>query len=256
MTDSVTLSRFEKQHLSKFLWPSNFKQKFVGRFGILEVFNELPTGSRVCDFGSGTGRLTPYLVNKKFKVTNFEPTTARNLVSNRITKSEWEQVTLVSDSETLKDNSFDLVVSIGVIHHLRNPVSSLNEMKRIAKCNTGQIVVWVYAKQNTLLQFVIDLIRRFTSRFPHLMNLILSTSISIVFFSGKFFFKKLRIHVFNQINEYSFRDLNLMIYDQLQPPYSKYFLKKELVDLMCDIGIEDFKLIKGSFGFTIIFKNE
>jgi hypothetical protein len=47
-----------------------------------------------------------------------------------------------------------------------------------------------------------------------------------------------------------------MIYDQLQPPYSKYYLEEELVKLMDEIKIENYSLIKSGFGFTVIFRNE
>ncbi len=256
MTDSTTLNRFEKQHVSRILWPSDFKRHFIRRFGMLEILDELPADSKICDFGSGTGRLTPYLVSKKFKITNFEPTAASFLVSRRVTELELRKITIVKNSEILNDNYFDLVVSIGVIHHLKDPIYSLNEIKRISKQNVGQIAIWVYAKQNKFLQLIINAVRLLTSRTPHSFNLTLSTLISLIFFSGHAVFKKLNGSFFQQINDYRFRDFNLMIYDQLQPPYSKYYLEEELVKLMAEIKIENYSLIKSGFGFTVIFRNE
>ncbi|MDR2412125.1 MAG: class I SAM-dependent methyltransferase, partial [Holosporales bacterium] len=45
------------------------------------------------------------------------------------------------------ENAFDIVFSIGVIHHLEEPERALRAMVRAAKVG-GQIAIWVYGYEN------------------------------------------------------------------------------------------------------------
>lgn len=64
----------------------------------------------------------------------------------------------------LPDNSFDLVVSSGVIHHTVDPEKSFSEMARILKPG-GLLVLGVYGKHG-LFPWCLQLARLFTIRIP------------------------------------------------------------------------------------------
>ena len=65
------------------------------------------------------------------------------------------------------DDRFDLVFSIGVIHHLEDPERALQQMARAVKPG-GRVLIWVYGRDgNRWLVSVLDPLRRaLFSRMP------------------------------------------------------------------------------------------
>jgi SAM-dependent methyltransferase len=232
MSQKRTLKRFERQHSSKVLWGDNFSEKFLLRFGLLDSLKGLGRNSLVLDYGAGTGRLTPFLVNQGFSVTNLEPTQSRSRVKDRLTKEDFLKVALVSDSENLVPKSFDAVVSIGVIHHVSNPKDLISDMLRLCK-EGGFVSFWVYRRQNIFIQKIIEILRLALKRAPHSVLLFFSTMFSAVVFLQSFSAKNSTLG----LEQYTFRNLNLMVYDQLSPPLSTYFRTFELIDLLQPIGL-------------------
>jgi len=63
-------------------------------------------------------------------------------------------------------NGFDVVYSIGVLHHLKDPKKGLDAVVRNTKSG-GRFHVWVYAREgNGIVVYVVDPIRKITSRLP------------------------------------------------------------------------------------------
>ena len=232
MSQSKTLKRFQRQHSSKILWGDSFSEQFLLRFGLLDSLQQLDKGAHILDYGAGTGRLTTFLVNKGFKVTNLEPTQSISLVKTRVTESEFCEIALVSDSKNLVPKSFDAVVSIGVIHHVSNPEDLMDDMLRL--CKEGGIVsVWVYRRQNIFLQKIIDISRIALRRAPHAVLLFFSSLFSTVLYLQSLIARNQSLG----LEQYTFRNLNLMIYDQLSPPLSTYYRTHELIELLLPIGL-------------------
>jgi SAM-dependent methyltransferase len=232
MSQSKTLKRFQRQHTSKILWGGNFSEMFLSRFGLLDSLQQLGKGAKVLDYGAGTGRLTSFLLDKGFKVTNLEPTQSISLVRNRVTESGFSEISLVSDSENLVPQSFDAVVSIGVIHHVSNPEVLMDDMLRL--CKEGGIVsVWVYRRQNIFLQKLIQISRIALRRAPHTVLLFFSSLFSTVLYLQCLVARNRSLG----LEQYTFRNLNLMVYDQLSPPLSIYFRTHELIELLQPIGL-------------------
>lgn len=220
----------------------------MARFGILKSLHQLETGSQVLDYGAGTGRLTPLLLNKRFRVTNLEPTSSRVLVRNRVGESQFNELLLVSDSRHLQSNSFDAVFSIGVIHHVLNPRDLLADMLKLCK-DDGLISLWVYRRQNAFLQALIDGLRLILRRAPHLLLLLFSTIFAATLYLLRFFSQRRSLG----LGEYTFRNLNLMIYDQLSPPLSVYYRTAELIALVKSLGVE-FTITEVGSGINITMK--
>ena len=65
------------------------------------------------------------------------------------------------------NDCFDLVFSIGVIHHLEYPEQALAQMVRAVKPG-GRVLIWVYGRENNRwLVTVLDPLRRMLlSRLP------------------------------------------------------------------------------------------
>src|SRR4029078_4867325 len=66
-----------------------------------------------------------------------------------------------------EENCFDIVFSIGVIHHLSKPETALRQMVRAAKPG-GHVLIWVYGRENMswLTRYFDPLRRSLLSRLP------------------------------------------------------------------------------------------
>jgi len=116
-------------------------------------FSEYGPNTKLLDAGCGIGFFTRYYARKKFDVT------AVDLTSNavEITKKSLSIFGLTADvSEAsieklpFAENTFDLVVSNGVIHHTENPPRAVDEIYRVLKPG-GKASLCIYYK-NPLLR--------------------------------------------------------------------------------------------------------
>jgi ubiquinone/menaquinone biosynthesis C-methylase UbiE len=98
-------------------------------------------GSKILDWGTGTGHFSLFLLEQDFKVTGFSIENSFAL-AGYLKDNFTERYNAVSDPTAVKalpftDNSFDIVSSIGVLEHVRetggNETESLKEIKRILK---------------------------------------------------------------------------------------------------------------------------
>ena len=70
-----------------------------------------------------------------------------------------------SDRENL-DESFDLVMSIGVIHHLSDPKLAVTKLFNKVK-KDGMLLIWVYGFENEILIRLLNMLRLFTTSLPY-----------------------------------------------------------------------------------------
>lgn len=139
-------------------------------------------------------------------------------------------------------NKFDIVFSIGVIHHLEFPEIALKKMVESAKPN-GQVLIWVYGKENNewITKFLDPLRKLLFSRLP----------ISIVHFLSFFptvflwFFLRLglgKIEYFKLIRSFSFPHLRSIVFDQMLPEIANYWAREQVEELMEKSGLNDIQL--------------
>lgn len=107
---------------------------------------------RILEAGCGTGEKALALAKafSESQITGWDITSASLVKARELAKREgirnitFEQVNLVSiDTDKYKD-SFDLVVSWGVIHHLSDSVKGLESIGKCLKAS-GLFYIWVYA---------------------------------------------------------------------------------------------------------------
>jgi len=97
-----------------------------------EVFSLIPVGGRVLDVGTGDGSRVRELRKKGFDALGTE-----------INKAWIDgDVIIFGDAEALpfKDDSFDLVMCIDTLEHLKNPLVAVSELLRVSR---GRVVVQV-----------------------------------------------------------------------------------------------------------------
>jgi len=64
-----------------------------------------------------------------------------------------------------RENIFDFVYSIGVLHHLPDPERGFNSILRFVK-RGGSIFIWVYSDSRKFTNTVLEFARMFTTRMP------------------------------------------------------------------------------------------
>jgi ubiquinone/menaquinone biosynthesis C-methylase UbiE len=141
------------------------------------------------------------------------------------------------------EDQFDIVFSIGVIHHLEFPDKALAEMRRATKPQ-GKVLIWVYGLENTRwIVRLIDTPRRLLfSRLPitfvHHLSLYPAMLLWTVLRLG---FGKTEYWKF--LRNTTFRHLRLIIFDQMLPKIANYWPRETVERLMREAGLHDVKLI-------------
>lgn len=216
-------------------------------FGPLLSMEELK-GARVADIGSGTGRIVNMLLDGGANhVVAVEPSAAYSVLREN-TASRQDSITYINNrGESLPpDADLDLVVSMGVIHHIPDPDPVLAAAFQALKPG-GRILLWLYGFEgNENYLRLIEPLRSITKRLPHrilqgicaLMNLILDAYI----FLCRFLPLPMRQYMRNVLARLPRSVRGLTIYDQLNPAYAKYYRREEAEALLQRAGFEDVRV--------------
>jgi SAM-dependent methyltransferase len=143
----------------------------------------------------------------------------------------------------LKDeNSFDIVFSIGVIHHLEFPDRALAAMVRAAQPG-GTVLIWVYGYENmeTFVHVLNPLRRMLFSRMPLGLVWWLSNLPTSALWIGL----RLglgRIKYFELLRALPYRHLRHIIFDQMIPQIANYWRRDEVERLLERAGLSDIRL--------------
>lgn len=116
-------------------------------------------GKTVLECGCGGGQHTRMVSAVAESITAVDLNTA-DLARER--NREAKNVSFVeADIATMSlDRQFDVVFSIGVVHHTDDPDKTVENMKRHVKPG-GKLIVWVYSKEgNALVEHVVEPVRR------------------------------------------------------------------------------------------------
>ena len=141
------------------------------------------------------------------------------------------------------ENKFDIVFSIGVIHHLQYPQRALASMVEATKPG-GRVLIWVYGRENNRwIVFLLDPLRRaFFSRLPiglvHHLALYPTVMLWLLLRLG---FGS--IAYFRLLRRFSFRHLRSIVFDQMLPKIAHYWPRTMIEGLMREQGLLDVRLI-------------
>jgi 2-polyprenyl-3-methyl-5-hydroxy-6-metoxy-1,4-benzoquinol methylase len=168
----------------------------------------------------------------------------RSLDSARRTLAPYPDATVrelsIYDLEASGD--YDVVFSIGVIHHLEHPDAALRAMTAAAKPG-GRVLIWVYGLENNRwIVYLLTPIRKLLlSRLPpglvHHASLYPSALLWTLLHLGCG-----RIQYFRLLRRLSFRHLRSIVFDQMLPKIAHYWSKTEVHQLMQRAGLADIQL--------------
>ncbi|MBC7879023.1 MAG: class I SAM-dependent methyltransferase [Anaerolineales bacterium] len=226
-------------------------------FGTLLSLNEIK-GARTLDVGSGSGRIVNMLLDVgTAHVVAVEPSMAFSVLKEN-TRGREEQIQYINlRGDQLPDMKLDFAFSIGVLHHIPDPIPVVRRVYDCLKLG-GKFLFWVYGKEgNELYLFFVLPLRKITQRLPDsilsILAHILNIGVSIYAFFCLFIPLPLHKYMRNVYIKLDWKTRFLAIFDQLNPAYSKYYTQDEAVALMKSGGFQNIKIERRqNYSWTVI----
>ena len=216
-------------------------------------------GARGADIGSGTGRIVNMLLNAGAAHVHAVEPSAAMAVLRENTADRRDRVAYVNGpGETLPPGlGLDLVVSMGVLHHIPEPGPVVRAAYRALRPG-GRMLVWLYGREgNETYLRVAEPLRRVTTRLPHgaLVGVshALSLALDAYIAACRVLPLPMRAYMREVLAKFPKRIRTLTIYDQLNPAYAKYYTRAEAEALLADQGFTDVRVHhRHGYSWTVI----
>ena len=211
----------------------------------------------ILDAGCGTGRHIYY--SKKYGAKEIIGVDLSQAVEVAYENNKDKNVHIVqADIYNLpfKQNIFDFIYSIGVLHHLPNPKKGFKNLIQYLK-KQGRIAIWVYGQPTALLKYIIDPLRKnIISKLPGpIIKAIAFINTLLVYAISKFIYKPINNfkniskylpmnYTFNYFSKFNFKILYSMMYDITSPPNQFYLTKKDMDDWFSTDKLEKTQIVK------------
>ena len=213
----------------------------------------------VCEVGIGSGRILKNLI--KFspkKIYAIDPSEAIEIAkkNNEDSKIEISYKKISGQMINFK-NEIDYIFSLGVIHHIPEAEIVCKKIYESLKPK-GKFIIWLYGKEgNELYLFIFNNLRKITRFMPdkilNLFSILLNLFLSVYIFFCKYLNLPLKNYMMNVLKKCSFEKRKYIIFDQLNPSYSKYYTKKEVETLLSKSGFQKFEIVnRHQYSWTAI----
>ena len=215
--------------------------------GDLYSLSELK-GKRVADIGSGTGRIVDIVLDHGAShVFAVEPSRGFDALKKR-TSNRADRITYINEpGDALPpDSDVDICIAFAVLHHIPDPKPVVAAAYRALRPG-GQMLIWLYGQEgNASYLFWVEPLRRITVRLPHwalvAVSQLLLWATDIYGLLCRIFPLPLRDYMRDSFQRFTRERRRLVIYDQLNPAYAKYYTREEAYRLLADAGFVDVKL--------------
>jgi SAM-dependent methyltransferase len=154
----------------------------------------------------------------------------------------------------LRRSAFDLVYSIGVLHHLPDPRAGFLSLVPLLRPG-GTIHAWVYGYENNgvVHHFINPLRKALTSRLPHPVVNALAVPVTVAMvglvkgvyrpLDGTRLFRRLPSHAYlHSLGEFSFRQNHSIVFDHLVAPTAYYLREHEFREWFAAAGLREVRL--------------
>ena len=225
---------------------------------------ELLKNKVVIEVGAGSGRILTmierYLPSKIIAVEPSQSFFVLKKNTERFQNIEY----INKKGEEFECEQADYIFSLGVIHHIPNPIPTLENIHRHLTKN-GKFIIWVYGKEgNKLYISLFRYIFFFTRYMPDKGLDRLSNFLQyLISFYGKISTKlpfdlPLKKYLENVFLPCGNLERKYIIFDQLNPSYAKYYKADELHSLLRNCGFEivDFRRRHGYSHIAVCEKRE
>ena len=201
-------------------------------------------GRHVAEIGSGTGRIVHMLIGAGARhVVAIEPSQAFHVLRGNVARHGDAVECVRTTGEHIPANrGFDLVLSIGVLHHIPDPGPVVRAAHRALRPG-GRMLVWLYGRErNRLYLMLVRPLRSVTRRLRPASVVLFSETINRLLKPYIWLCRRLAlplheyfITVFDKMSDDA---RTLIIYDQLRPAYAKYYTRAEAITLLESSGFE------------------
>jgi len=136
---------------------------------IYPVQPEYFRGKLGLDCGCGAGRHTEQAVSYGAEIVAMDISWAVDVAyAKNLPTAEAMTVQCDVFNLPLKQQQFDFIYSLGVLHHTTNPPKSFDSLVPLLRPGGG-IIVWIYSDKRKILLFALKLARMVTLKMPYLM---------------------------------------------------------------------------------------
>lgn len=244
------------QEWSKFNYFDEEEIESIGKEYFDIVGNEMLKGKYVLDVGCGSGRWTKYVCQKAAFVEAIDPSSAvfaaakllKEQKNVRITQAEAEAI-------PFKDETFDFVFSLGVLHHIPDTAKALENCVHKVKKGGYFLVYLYYALDNRgflykTLFYISNLIRRIVTILPSVIKKVVCDILAIIIympfilllrlvkaiFPGKAWYKSIPLAYYV---DKSFNVIRNDALDRFGTPLEQRFTKEEIEAMMKKAGLDN-----------------
>ena len=229
--------------------------------GLLDI-NDLK-GKKAADIGSGTGRIVNMILDADAaSVTAIEPSGAFDVLKiNTEARKEKIEYLKCRGDEIPPDAGYDYVFSIGVLHHIPDPVPVVDAAFKSLK-KGGKCLIWLYGYEGNELYLSLVLpLRKITSKMPDfilsMLSGILTFALSLYMYACKILPLPMKAYMLDHIAKLSWKVRYLTIFDQLNPAEARYYKKEEAIKLLENSGFKDVKVHhRHGYSWTVIGTKE
>lgn len=204
----------------------------------------------VLECGCGGGQHTFFIAPYARKIAAVDLNTAE--IAKQRNKN-FTNIEFIEDDIAKMDlgRQFDIVFSIGVIHHTDNPDKTVENLKRHIK-KGGRLILWVYAKEgNFLVRSIVEPARKlFLSKLGRKELLLISRILTLFMYFPIYtiYFLPLRAlpyyEYFKNFRRLSYYRNTLNVFDKLNAPQVQFIDNKRITQWF---GGKEFKNIHLSF---------
>jgi SAM-dependent methyltransferase len=216
-------------------------------------------GQRVVDIGSGTGRIVNMvLVAGARHVTAVEPSDAFDVLLRNVAWAGERVTCLQFTGDRLPpDGQYDCALSVGVLHHIPDPDPVVTAVFNALRPG-GRFLAWLYAREGNAAYLVLARpLRLMTKHLPHSLLAALVRMLDLPLAAYIQLCRRVRLPLHDYMTAVLGRlapdQRRLVVYDQLNPTYAKYYTAGEALDLLANAGFRDVRLHhRRGYSWTVV----
>jgi SAM-dependent methyltransferase len=214
---------------------------------------------RVADIGSGVGRIVNIILDAgAAHVIAVEPSRGFEALK-RNTAARADRVTYINaPGDALpKDSDIDYCLSIQVLHHIPDPHPVVRAAFEALRPG-GRMVIWLYGKEGNESYLIwVEPLRKITVHLPHwalvTVSQLLLWATDLYGALCRILPLPLRDYMLNSFLKFTRERRRLVIYDQLNPAWAKYYARDEAHALLAGAGFVDVRLSHHrGYGWAVI----